>query len=92
LADDHAKAQILAKAINSVVPKAINPVNVHTNILAINLNELPFTSSEIAERCKKEGVLISALGSKFARVITHMDISDADVITAAEVLKRTFVA
>jgi threonine aldolase len=92
LADDHAKAQILAKAINSVVPKAINPVNVHTNILAINLNELPFTSSEIAERCKKEGVLISALGSKFARVITHMDISEPDVITAAEVLKRAFVA
>jgi len=92
LADDHAKAQILAKAINGVAPKAINPVNVHTNILAINLNELPFTSSELAERCKKEGVLISALGAKFARVITHMDISDADVITSAEVLKRAFVA
>ena len=92
LADDHAKAQIFAKAINSVAPKAINPLNVHTNILAINLNELPFTSSELAERCKKEGVLISALGAKFARVITHMDISDADVITSAEVLKRAFVA
>lgn len=92
LADDHAKAQVLAKAINSVAPKAIDPVNVHTNILAINLNELPFTSTELAERCKKEGVLISALGAKFARVITHMDISDADVITSAEVLKRAFVA
>ena len=92
LADDHAKAQILAKAINSVAPKAINPVNVHTNILAINLDGLPFTSSELAERCKKDGVLISALGAKFARVITHMDISDTDVITSAEVLKRAFVA
>lgn len=92
LKEDHARAQVLAKVINSVAPSAIDPANVHTNILAIDLSTLPITSSELAERCKKDGLLISALGAKFARVITHMDISDSDVEKASEVLKRAFVA
>ena len=92
LKEDHARAQTLAKVINSVAPKAIDPANVHTNILAIDLKELPFTSTQLAEKCKKDGVLISALGAKFARIITHMDITDSDIEKASEVLKRAFVA
>ena len=35
---------------------------------------------------KTEGVLISALGPKFARLVTHLDIDDAAMEYAAEVL------
>lgn len=92
LKEDHVRAQVLAKAINSVCPTAIDPINVHTNILALDLSGLSFTSSDLAQRCKENGVLISSLGPKFARVITHLDISDQDVKNASEVLKRAFVA
>ncbi len=91
LKDDHARAQILAKAIHSVSPTVIDPANVHTNILALDLSGISINSSELAKRCKDKGVLISSLGPKFARVITHLDITDSDIESASEVLKRAFV-
>ena len=92
LAVDHRRAKEIAVALNAVVPSVIDPTTVQTNIVGLDLAELSITAAELATRCKAEGLLIGALGPKYARLVTHMDIDDAGTDYAIEVLKRALVA
>jgi threonine aldolase len=92
LAEDHRRAKEIAVALNAVVPSVIDPATVQTNIVGLDLAELNITAAELATRCKAEGLLIGALGPKYARLVTHLDIDDAGTAYAIEVLKRALVA
>ena len=92
LAEDHRRAKEIAIALNAVVPSVIDPTNVQTNIVGLDLAALNMTAAELATRCKAEGLLIGALGPKFARLVTHLDLDDAGTAYAIEVLKRALVA
>lgn len=87
LADDHKKAKALANACHSVVPSSVNPNEVETNIVGLDLSGASWSAAEFAEASKKEGVWISALGPKYARLVTHMDVDEVGVEKAIEVLK-----
>ena len=69
-----------------MAPSVIDPEKVETNIVGLQLNEIDMTSQQLAEAAKKESVLVSALGPKYARLVTHLDVSDSNVRVAAEVL------
>jgi threonine aldolase len=92
LAEDHRRAKEIAIALNAVVPSVIDPATVQTNIVGLDLTELNISAAELATRCKAEGLLIGALGPKYARLVTHLDIDDAGTAYAIEVLKRALVA
>jgi threonine aldolase len=92
LSEDHRRAKEIAIALNAVVPSVIDPTNVQTNIVGLDLTALNMTAAELATRCKAEGLLIGALGPKFARLVTHLDLDDAGTAYAIEVLKRALVA
>ena len=92
LSEDHRRAKEIAIALNAVVPSVIDPTNVQTNIVGLDLTALNMTAAELATRCKAEGLLIGALGPKFARLVTHLDLDDAGTVYAIEVLKRALVA
>jgi len=92
LSEDHRRAKEIAIALNAVVPSVIDPTNVQTNIVGLDLAALNMTAAELATRCKAEGLLIGALGPKFARLVTHLDLDDAGTAYAIEVLKRALVA
>ena len=92
LVEDHRRAKEIAVALNSVVPSVIDPATVQTNIVGLDLAGLSITAAELATRCKAEGLLIGALGPKYARLVTHLDIDDAGTAYAIDVLKRAFVA
>ncbi|MSW06789.1 MAG: aminotransferase class III-fold pyridoxal phosphate-dependent enzyme, partial [Actinobacteria bacterium] len=49
-------------------------------------------AAELATRCKAQGLLISALGPKYARLVTHMNFDDAQCDEAIEILKKALVA
>ena len=83
---DHRNAKFLAEKIFNVAPSVIDPEKVETNIVGLQLNEIDMTSQQLAEAAKKENVLVSALGPRYARLVTHLDVSDSDVRVAAEVL------
>ena len=83
---DHRNAKFLAEKIFNVAPSVIDPEKVETNIVGLQLNEIDMTSQQLAEAAKKENVLVSALGPRYARLVTHLDVSDSDVRMAAEVL------
>jgi threonine aldolase len=92
LAHDHRRAKEIALAMNSLIPSLIDPTTVHTNIVGLDLSQLDFTAAELANRCKEAGLLIGALGPKYARLVTHLDIDDEQTKYAIEVLKRSLVA
>jgi len=96
LQHDHRRAKFLAQRCHAVAPTIIDPATVDTNIVGLDLSQLPLTAAEFAQMVRAEGVLISALGPNFARLVTHLDIDDiamefaADVLTQA--LQRALVA
>jgi threonine aldolase len=96
LAEDHKKAKTLALACSQVAPSSVNPDEIETNIVGLDLTESSWSAAEFAEATKKEGIWISALGPKYVRLVTHMDVSDSGLQSAVEVLKklleRAFVA
>ncbi len=92
LADDHRRAKDLATAIAAIDSALIDPSTVMTNIVGLDLAHLPISAAEFATRCREKGLWISALGPKYARLVTHMDFDDAQCTEAIEILKKAFVA
>ncbi len=88
LKDDHRRAQSIAHACHKIVNSVVDPISVETNILCLDLSELPFSGAEFAEMAKSKGVLMSALGPKLVRAVTHLDIDDTQMDHAIDVLTR----
>ena len=78
LADDHERARRLAKALGA------DPANVDTNIVVLDVPD----AAAVAARAAEDGVLVSALGPRFLRLVTHLDVDDDGVDHAVAVLRE----
>ena len=76
LADDHAHARLLAEACG------IDPSTVDTNIVVFDHTD----AAGLVTRAREAGVLISAVGPRSVRLVTHLDVSRSDTETAARLL------
>jgi threonine aldolase len=92
LSQDHHRAKQLAIAIAAIDKSFIDPTTVETNIVGLDLAKAPYTAAELAARCREAGLWISALGPKYARLVTHLDFDDEQCASAIEILKRALVA
>ena len=92
LAEDHRRAKQIAIAISAIDASLVDPATVQTNIVGLDLANLPITAAELATRCREKGLWISALGPKYARLVTHLDFDDAQCSEAIEILKVALVA
>jgi threonine aldolase len=77
LADDHARAKRLAEALGA------DPVAVETNIVVLDVRD----AASVAVGAAEDGVLVSALGPRFLRLVTHLDIDDDGIDRAIKVLQ-----
>ena len=84
LAIDHSRAAKIAEAAGLPAPD--------TNIVALDVSKYPFHAAEYVAILKENGILAGALGRDFVRLVTHMDLTDANIEETCEVLKRTLVA
>ena len=91
LSEDHRRAKELAVAIAAVDSSFVDPALVETNIVGLDLANAPYTAAELATRCRDAGLWISALGPKYARLVTHLDFDDEQCAAAIEILKRVLV-
>ncbi len=73
LYEDHLKAQILAGAMAEIPIFSLDPSEVETNILVVDLKGR--TSAELAGRLRDKGVLASPTGPHQMRFVTHRDVS-----------------
>ncbi|NHC12366.1 aminotransferase class I/II-fold pyridoxal phosphate-dependent enzyme [Motilibacter sp. E257] len=78
LADDHAHARRLADVLG------VDPATVDTNIVIGDVADAPAVAAAAAE----EGVLVSALGPRILRAVTHLDVDEAGIERAVDVLGR----
>lgn len=78
LADDHAHARMLAEVCG------VDPAGVDSNIVVIDHPDPP----SVIEAARAEGVVISAVGPRSLRLVTHLDVTPDDVSRAATVLSR----
>ena len=92
LTEDHRRAKELAVAIAAIDESFVDPALVETNIVGLDLTSAPYTAAELATRCREAGLWISALGPKYARLVTHLDFDDEQCAGAIEILKRVLVA
>ncbi|MGK5442967.1 threonine aldolase family protein [Micromonospora sp. URMC 105] len=83
LAEDHAKAARLAEA---VAPFGVLAAPVRTNLVPLDLTKHPLDAKALAAAARAEGLLVSVLGPRTARLVTHLDVDDADIDRAAQIL------
>lgn len=87
LADDHAKAARLADALT---PYGVLAGTVRTNIVPLDLTKSVLDAAGLAAAARADGVLVSVLGPRTARLVTHMDVDDTGIDRAVEVLEAVF--
>ncbi len=78
LAEDHEHARLLAEACG------VDPAGVDTNIVVV---DRPDAGAFVAA-ARDEGVLVSAVGPRTVRLVTHLGVSLAETRRAADVLAR----
>jgi threonine aldolase len=88
LAEDHEHAQLLAAAIHDAAPDVADPDHAPTNIVALDLSAHPLDAASLAAQAAEEGVRVSVLGPRSARLVTHLDVDTDGVKHAAQVLGR----
>jgi threonine aldolase len=79
LTKDHFRAKEIAKLIEDIAPDLINSETVETNIIGLDLSRYQISAEELAIQLKLAGILTSALGPKYLRLVTHFDITDKDI-------------
>jgi threonine aldolase len=77
LTEDHARAKRLAAELGS------DPDATETNIVVITVAD----AAAVAASAREQGVLVSALGPTFLRLVTHLDVDDNGIDRAIEVLR-----
>ena len=87
LADDHARAKKIARALAAHDSSLIDPTTVETNIVGLDLSQSGISAQDFAARCREKDVWVSALGPTYARLVTHLDFDDAQCDAAIEIMK-----
>ncbi|MGW0433715.1 threonine aldolase family protein [Micromonospora sp. NPDC003197] len=89
LAEDHVRAARLAEALAPFAVVA-GDGTVQTNIVPLDLTKCALDAPTVAARARAVGVLVSVLGPRTARLVTHLDLDDAAIDQAVEVLTGIF--
>jgi threonine aldolase len=88
LADDHASAKDIATVVSAAAPDVVDPADVDTNIVVLDLAGTALTSGALVTRLKGEGILAGSVGSRYIRLVTHLDVTATECRRAAETTAR----
>jgi threonine aldolase len=86
LHEDHANARMLAETLAQIPEVQIDLEAVQTNIVIFKLKTRK--PAELVANLKARGILISAVGPRAVRLVTHVDVSHEASVHAAEQLKE----
>jgi threonine aldolase len=84
LVEDHARARRLAEALAEF--GVVDPARVRTNVVPLDLTAARLDGSGLVAAARSGGVLIGALGPRAVRLVTHYDVTGADIDRAVDVL------
>jgi len=88
LAEDHAAATDIATVVSAAAPDVVDPADVDTNVVVLDLARTALTSGALVTTLKGEGILVGAVGSRYVRLVTHLDVTAAQCRRVAETTAR----
>lgn len=86
LKDDHANAKRLAEGLATVRGLAVNPADVETNIVYIQVDASLGSAREFCERLSARGVRVLPTGPRTFRAVTHLDVTREQIDRALEAI------
>ncbi len=84
LAEDHRNAKTLARALAGTSWASVDPVEVETNIVYFRTPRAP--ADKVVAALKARGVLCGAMGNDAVRLVTHLDVSEAEIGEVAAII------
>jgi threonine aldolase len=78
LHEDHANARRLAEGIAELAPDGVDPGQVETNMVFVDVASSGFEPWDVVRRLRGEGVLSNAEGDR-VRLVTHLGVTREDV-------------
>ena len=86
LAEDHENADLLKKLFSEI--DRIEIISADTNMVFCRFEncDLPALTADL----KKEGIIIMPMGKEAVRFVTHINISEEDVVKLADSVKKYF--
>ena len=79
LAEDHANARRLAEGLAAMPGVVLDPEDIETNIVFIDLTPQAPRAIEVQERLEVKGVRIGAMGERRMRAVTHLGVTRDDI-------------
>lgn len=89
LAEDHANAKVLAEAIRATPGLELQPPETDTNMVIFHVDPELATAAQVVARLREAGVLVLAFGPTKIRAVTHLDVTQAEVRRAGEIIRET---
>jgi threonine aldolase len=90
LHEDHRKAKTLARGLDAVPGFRVNADHVDTNIVIVEMSERGLEAVNFQQSLQEKGVLITLAGQMKARLVTHLDVSEADIDEALGIINDLF--
>jgi threonine aldolase len=84
LAEDHANARVIAERLAGFPGVALDLATVQTNIVVFELGDDMPDAVTFVGPAKQAGVLVSALGPRLLRAVTHLDVTSEQCRLAAD--------
>ena len=88
LEEDHANARRLAQALADLHPDAVDPDDVETNMVYVDLHPLGRTAPEVSDALLDQGVLTLGFPGYSMRLVTHRDVTGSDLDKAVTALRK----
>ena len=86
LAEDHVNARLIAERLAASPRIILDPPTVETNIIVSRLADAAPDAPTLVAQARARGVLISGIGARVIRIVTHLDVSRKECDEAAEIL------
>ena len=89
LIEDHDNAKTLAQSLAKIPVLHIDPNDIHTNIVMVNIKNSKIEAPRLAVLCAERGLQFFALGPHRFRLVTHLDVSHEDCVQAARIISAS---
>ena len=91
LPEDHENARTLAEGLLDLHEDAVDLDAVETNMVYLNLMPFGKRGPEVAEALLAEGVLTLGMAPSAMRLVTHRDVSSADIGVALDAFRTVLL-
>ena len=86
LAEDHDNAKLLVEKLSSVRGLTLDMSRVDTNLTFFKVDPDLVSAAELSQAMKEKGVLFNAMGTDRIRLCTHLNVTRAQCVEAAELI------